>query len=52
MNVLATFQNVPWKFTDVRALTVIFPCAKLENEKKIAKYFVLAIVKKPGTYID
>ena len=51
MNILATFQNDPWKFTDVRALTVIFSCAKLEKAKKIAKFF-LAIMTKPGIYID
>ena len=29
-----------------------FPCAKLENAKKIAKFYFLATMKKPGTYID
>ena len=29
-----------------------FPCAKLENAKKIAKNVFLATMKKPGTYID
>ena len=29
-----------------------FPCAKLENAKKIRQNFFLANMKKPGTYID
>ena len=29
-----------------------FPCAKLENAKKIRQKFFLATMKKPGTYID
>ena len=29
-----------------------FPCAKLENAKKIAKIFLGDYVKKNGTYID
>ena len=30
-----------------------FPCAKLENVKKIRQFFFfLATMKKPGTYID
>ena len=29
-----------------------FPCAKLENAKKIRQNFFLATMKKPGTYID
>ena len=29
-----------------------FPCAKLENAKKIRQNFFLATMKKHGTYID
>ena len=29
-----------------------FPCAKLENAKKIRQNIFLATTKKPGTYID
>ena len=29
-----------------------FPCAKLENAKKIANFFLMATMKKPGTFID
>ena len=29
-----------------------FPCAKLENAKKISQNLFLATMKKPGTYID
>ena len=29
-----------------------FPCAKLENAKKIRQKFFLATTQKPGTYID
>ena len=36
MNVLATFQNDPKKFTDVRALTVIFHARSCKMRKKIA----------------
>ena len=42
MNVLAIFQNDPWKFTDVRALTVIFHVQSLQVgkcEKKSPKFF-------------
>ena len=65
MNILAIFKNDPWKFTDVRALTVIFcvqsckeiangdfPCAKLQNAKKIRQIFFLPIMKKPRIYTD
>ena len=38
INVLAKFENDLWKFTDVRALKVIFH-VKLENAKKIAEIF-------------
>ena len=49
MNVLAIFQNDPWKFTDMRALTVIFRVRSCKMQKKIAKFFFFAIMKKPGT---
>ena len=39
MNVLATFQNDPWKFMDARTLTVIFRVRSCKMWKKIAKYF-------------
>ena len=29
-----------------------FPCAKLENAKKIRQHFLMATLKKTGTYID
>ena len=29
-----------------------FPCAKLENAKKIRQIFLMATMKKPGIYID
>ena len=50
MNVLATFQNGPWKFTDVRALNSDFPCAKLQKAKKNRHF--LSIMKKNEIYID
>ena len=39
MNILAVFQNDPWKFTDVRALTVIFHVRSWKRRKKIANFF-------------
>ena len=38
MNVLAIFQNDPWKFTDVRALTVIFYVRSWKMRKKFGDY--------------
>ena len=52
INVLAKFENDPWKIMDVRVLNGDFPCAKLENAKKNRQKFFLATMKKPGTYID
>ena len=52
MNVVAAFQNDPWKFTDVRALVVIFHVRSWKMQKKKSPKFVLPIMKKPGTYID
>ena len=51
INVLAKFENDPRKFTDVKALTVIFHVRSWKMWKKFAKFF-LAIMTKPGTYID
>ena len=39
MNVLATFQNDLWKFTDVRALTVIFHMRSWKMPKKLFDKF-------------
>ena len=52
MNVLATFQNDPWKFIDVRVLTVIFRVRSCKMRKKIAKIFFWLIMKKTGIDID
>ena len=51
INVLAKFENDPWKIMDV-SVNGDFPCAKLENAKKNRQNFFLATMKKPGTYID
>ena len=40
INVLAKFENDPWKFTDVRALTVIFHVRSWKMRKKIPKIFL------------
>ena len=37
INVLAKFENDPWKFTDVRVLMVIFHVRSWKMRKKIAK---------------
>ena len=47
MNILATFQNDPWKFTDVRALTVIFHVRSWKRRKKIAKIFFWRLWQNP-----
>ena len=52
INVLAKFENDPWKIMDVRVLTVIFHVQSWKMRKKIAKIFCLANMKKPWTYID
>ena len=52
INVLAKFENDPWKIMDVRVLTVIFHVRSWKMRKKIAKFFFLATMKKPGTCID
>ena len=52
INVLAKFENDPWKIMDVRVLTVIFHVRSWKMRKKIAKIFIWRLWKKPGTYID
>ena len=52
INVLAKFENDPWKIMDVRVLTVIFYVRSWKMRKKIRQIFFLATMKKPGTYID
>ena len=47
INVLAKFENDPWKFTNVRALTVIFHVRSWKMRKKIRQNFFLAIMTKP-----
>ena len=39
INVLAKFENDPWKIMDVRVLTVIFNVQNWKMRKKIAKIF-------------
>ena len=39
INVLAKFENDPWKIMDVRVLTVIFHVQSWKMRKKIAKIF-------------
>ena len=46
MNVLAIFQNDPWQFMDVRALTVIFRVRSCKTRKQFAKFF-LPTMKNP-----
>ena len=52
INVLAKFENDPWKIMDVRVLTVIFHVRSWKMRKKFAKIFFWRLCKKPGTYID
>ena len=52
INVLTKFENDPWKNCGRESVNGDFPCAKLENAKKIRQIFFLATMKKPGTYID
>ena len=52
INVLAKFENDPWKIMDVRVLTVIFHVRSWKMRKKIAKIFFWRLWEKPGTYID
>ena len=39
LNVLAKFENEPWKITEVRALTVIFHVRSWKIRKKIRQIF-------------
>ena len=52
INVLAKFENDPWKIIDVRVLTVIFHVRSWKMRKKNRQRFFLATMKKPGIYID
>ena len=52
INVLAKFENDPWKIMDVRVLTVIFHVQSWKMRKKNRQNFFLANMKKPGIYID
>ena len=52
INVLAKFENDPWQNYGRESVNGDFPCAKLENAKKIRQKNFLATMKKPGTYID
>ena len=40
INVLAKFENDPWKIMDVRVLTVIFHVRSWKMRKKIAKTYI------------
>ena len=47
INVLAKFENDPWKFTDVRELTVIFHVQSWKRRKKFAKSFFRRLWQNP-----
>ena len=47
INVLAKFENDPWKIMDVRVLTVIFHVRSWKMRKKIAKIFYIDYHVKP-----
>ena len=47
MNILDTFQNDRWKFTDVRTLTVIFHVRNWKMWKKNRQIFFLRLWKNP-----
>ena len=51
VNVLAAFQNDPWKFTDLRALTVIFRVRSCKMRKEFAKIFVCRIWNNPDSIL-
>ena len=51
INILAKFENDPWKIMDERVLTVIFHVRSWKMRKKIAKNF-FGDYEKSGTYID
>ena len=46
INVLAKFENDPWKIMDVRVLTVIFHVQSWKMRKKIAKIFYFGEYEK------
>ena len=52
INVLAKFENDPWKIMDMKVLTVIFHVWSWKMRKEIAKIFFWRLWQKPGTYID
>ena len=52
INVLANFENDPWKIMDVRVLTVIFHVRSWKMRKKNRQKIFLATMKKLGTCID
>ena len=47
INVLAKFENDPWKIMDVRVLTVIFHVRSWKMRKKLAKFFFGRLWKNP-----
>ena len=51
INVLAKFENDPWKIMDVRVLTVIFHVRSWKMRKRSPKIF-FGDYEKTGTYID
>ena len=51
MNVHAIFKNDLWKFTDVRALTVIFHVWSCKMRKKNRQIFFLLFMKKKTEFI-
>ena len=46
INILAKFENDPWKFTDVRVLTVIFHVRRRKTQSNTCQ-IILAIMKNP-----
>ena len=53
INVLAKFENDPWKSYGRESVNGDIPCAKLENAKKNSPNFVFGDYEtKTGTYID
>ena len=46
INVLAKFENDPWKIMDVRVLTVIFHVRSRKMQKKFAKNFFFGDYEK------
>ena len=50
MNVLATFQNDTWKFTDMRAQTVIFHVRSWKMRKFFFFFCSLKLTRRPGNH--